>query len=147
MGEARSHTRQMIASLLVAIAIVAAVIIAVTARLGPTPIAELDAREERLEAQEERQEEAAEAREERLEGERLSRSHRREHCGLTAGWPGPSGSIELAWERGLRLSSESRRTSGRRACATTLRAGRALSGRAARAAPARPRARHPVHGA
>ncbi len=67
MDEARSHTRQMIASLLVAIAIVAAVIIAVTARLGPTPIAELDAREERLEAQEERQEEAAEAREERLE--------------------------------------------------------------------------------
>ena len=57
----------MLGSLLVAIAIVALVIIAVTARLGPTPIAELEAREDRREAVEERQEEAAEAREERIE--------------------------------------------------------------------------------
>lgn len=61
--------RQLIGSLLVALAIVAIVILAVTARLGPTSIAEFDAREERreqrLEALEERAEERREAAEER----------------------------------------------------------------------------------
>ena len=42
-----AQTRQMIGSLLVALAIVAIVIVAVTAQLGPTSAAELDAREER----------------------------------------------------------------------------------------------------
>ena len=59
------HRRQMIASLLAALAIAALVIVAVTIRLGPTSIAELDAREDRREAIEERREEAREAQEER----------------------------------------------------------------------------------
>jgi len=46
MGESRSHRAQMLGSLLVAIAIVAVVIVAVTAKLGPTSIAELEARED-----------------------------------------------------------------------------------------------------
>jgi len=62
-----SHRRQMIASLLAALAIAVLVIVAVTIRLGPTSIAELDAREDRREAIEERREEAREAREERRE--------------------------------------------------------------------------------
>ncbi len=59
-----AQTRQMIGSLLVALAIVAVVIIAVTARLGTTSVAELEAeeqrREQRIEAAEERREEALE---------------------------------------------------------------------------------------
>jgi type II secretory pathway pseudopilin PulG len=55
-----AQTRQMIGSLLVAIVIVALVIVAVTAQLGPTSAAELEQREElqeeRLEQQEERRE-------------------------------------------------------------------------------------------
>jgi hypothetical protein len=55
------QTRQMVASLLVALAIVAIVIAIVTIRLGPTSVAELEAREdrlkERLEQREERREE------------------------------------------------------------------------------------------
>jgi len=72
MDESRSHRAQMLGSLLVAIAIVAVVIVAVTAKLGPTSIAELeareDSREQRIEANEERREEAREAREEAREG-------------------------------------------------------------------------------
>jgi hypothetical protein len=63
----RSHTRQMVGSLLVALAIVAAVIVAVTLQLGPTSVAELDAREEARELRQERIEEAREALEERRE--------------------------------------------------------------------------------
>jgi uncharacterized membrane-anchored protein YhcB (DUF1043 family) len=66
-------TRQVLGSLLVALAIVAVVIGAVTARLGPTSVAELDAREEvrdaRLDAAEERREQRAERREERVDGD------------------------------------------------------------------------------
>ena len=51
---------QMIGSLLVALAIVAVTIIAVTAQLGPTSAAELDAREERLEERLEQREERRE---------------------------------------------------------------------------------------
>lgn len=58
---------QLIGSLLVAVAIVAVVIAVVTARFGSTPIAELDAQEERIEAQQEAAEERADAREERIE--------------------------------------------------------------------------------
>lgn len=43
----REHGRQMLGSLLVAVAIVAVTIVAVTARLGPTSVAEQEAREER----------------------------------------------------------------------------------------------------
>jgi hypothetical protein len=57
----------MIGSLLVAAGIVAVAIIAVTAKLGPTSTAELDAREERVELRLEREEERREAREERRE--------------------------------------------------------------------------------
>ena len=68
-----AQTRQMIGSLLVAAAIVAVTIVAVTARLGPTSIAEQDARterqEERLKAAEERREE----RQKRLEEQRENR--------------------------------------------------------------------------
>ena len=63
----RSHSRQMIASLLVAVAIVAIVIVAVTLQLGPTSVAELDAREESRDQRIEQVEERREAREERLE--------------------------------------------------------------------------------
>lgn len=66
-----AQTRQMVASLLVALAIVAVVIVAVTARLGTTSVAELDAQEQRqeqrIEAAEERREAAEERREEARE--------------------------------------------------------------------------------
>jgi type II secretory pathway pseudopilin PulG len=52
--------RQMIGSLLVAIAIVTITIIAVTAKLGPTSAAELESQEERQEQQLEQQEERRE---------------------------------------------------------------------------------------
>jgi hypothetical protein len=42
-----AESRQMIGSLLVAVALVAVAVVAVTAKLGPTSAAELDAREER----------------------------------------------------------------------------------------------------
>jgi hypothetical protein len=62
-----AESRQMIGSLLVAVAIVAVAVVAVTAKLGPTSAAELDAREERLK---ERQELLEERLEQREEGER-----------------------------------------------------------------------------
>jgi hypothetical protein len=60
-------TRQVIGSLLAAAAIVAIAIVIVTAKLGPTSVAELDAREERLELRIEQQEEAREAAEDARE--------------------------------------------------------------------------------
>ena len=65
--EERSHTRQMLGSLLVAVAIVVVVILVVTAKFGSTPYAELEAQEERQDARTEQLEEQREAREERLE--------------------------------------------------------------------------------
>ena len=69
--DARSHTAQMIGSLLVALAIAAIAVAAVTARIGPTSAAErealedrIDLREQRLEQREERLEELRERREE-----------------------------------------------------------------------------------
>jgi hypothetical protein len=74
MEQKPSHTRQVIGSLLVAVAIVAIAILAVTAKLGPTSVAELEAREElqeeRLERREEIREERQELREERRERRR-----------------------------------------------------------------------------
>lgn len=71
MDAQRSHTRQLIGSLVVAAAIVAVVVLAVTLQLGPTSVAELEAREEardqRLEAAEERREERQDMLEERRE--------------------------------------------------------------------------------
>ena len=65
--------RQVLGSLLVALAIVAVVIGVVTARLGPTSVAELEAREEvrdaRLDTVEERRELRAARREERADGD------------------------------------------------------------------------------
>jgi hypothetical protein len=58
-----AQTRQMIGSLLVALAIVAVAVIAVTAKLGPTSAAELEAREERLKQRQELREERLEQRE------------------------------------------------------------------------------------
>jgi len=70
MGD-RAQLRQLIGSLLLAAVIVAIAIAVVTAKLGPTSAAELDAREdrlkERIELREERLEQQEEAREERLE--------------------------------------------------------------------------------
>jgi hypothetical protein len=63
-----AQTRQMIASLLVALAIVALVVVAVTIKLGPTSAAERELREERLEQQEELREEELERQEDRREG-------------------------------------------------------------------------------
>ena len=59
-----AQTRQMIGSLLVAVAIVVVVVVAVTSKLGPTSVAELEAREERLEERQELREERLEQREE-----------------------------------------------------------------------------------
>jgi len=68
----RSHSRQVLASVLVALAIVALVIVVVTARFGPTSTAELEHREELLKQRQEQREEELErrekAREERREG-------------------------------------------------------------------------------
>jgi hypothetical protein len=69
----RSHTRQMIGSLFVALAIVAVTIAVVTAQFGPTSAAELEVREERLGQREELREERREAREERREERRDER--------------------------------------------------------------------------
>jgi hypothetical protein len=66
----RAHVRQLVGSLLVAAAIVALAIVVVTAKLGPTSVAELEAREERLEMRLEQREEAREERLERLEDAR-----------------------------------------------------------------------------
>ena len=62
--------RQLAGSLLVALTIVVVVIIAVTARIGPTSAAELDALEEREKQRTERLEERREALEEQREGRR-----------------------------------------------------------------------------
>jgi hypothetical protein len=62
-----AQSAQVLGSLLVAAVIVALTIVAVTAKLGPTSAAELDAREERLEIRQEMQEERLEAIEERRE--------------------------------------------------------------------------------
>ena len=64
-----SHTRQVIASLLGAAAIVTITIIVVTAQFGPTSAAEQEAIEERQEERLELREERSEQREERREDE------------------------------------------------------------------------------
>jgi type II secretory pathway pseudopilin PulG len=56
---------QLLGSVLVALAIMAIAIIAVTAKLGPTSAAEIDAREERLEERLEQQEEQREEQQDR----------------------------------------------------------------------------------
>jgi F0F1-type ATP synthase membrane subunit b/b' len=71
--ERSSHTIQMLGSLLVAVAIVALTVVAVTAKLGPTSAAELDARDERLKQRLEQREEAREQRQD-LREERLKRN-------------------------------------------------------------------------
>jgi uncharacterized protein HemX len=67
----RTHTRQLIGSLLVAALIVAAAILVVTLKFGPTSAAELDAaeerREQRLDAQEQRRKDAEDRRKEQGE--------------------------------------------------------------------------------
>lgn len=68
-----SHTAQMLGSLLVAVTIVALTIVAVTAKLGPTSAAELDARDERLKQRLEAREEVRERRQD-LREERLDRT-------------------------------------------------------------------------
>jgi hypothetical protein len=66
-----SHALQMLGSLVVAAALVAIVIAIVTSGLGPTSVAELDARQERrdqrIDRAEERREQRIELREERRE--------------------------------------------------------------------------------
>jgi hypothetical protein len=62
--------RQLVGSLLVALTIVVVVIIAVTARIGPTSAAELDALQEREKQRTERLEERLDALEERRERQR-----------------------------------------------------------------------------
>jgi hypothetical protein len=67
MAERSSHTRQMLGSLLAAIAIVAIAILVVTLKFGSTSTAELEAREEAAKQQQEAIEERIEAAEERRE--------------------------------------------------------------------------------
>jgi hypothetical protein len=68
----RSHTRQLIGSLAVAVLIVVVTVLVVTAKLGPTSVAEIEARQERQEERLKVREERREAPEERREngGER-----------------------------------------------------------------------------
>lgn len=63
MASDRARRLQLIGSILVAALIVVLVVVVVTARLGPTSIAELDAAEERQERVIEAREERREARE------------------------------------------------------------------------------------
>jgi type II secretory pathway pseudopilin PulG len=65
--ERRSHTRQMIGSLLVALAIVALAIAVVTSQFGPTSAAEIELKEERMDQREKLRDERRDAREERRE--------------------------------------------------------------------------------
>jgi type II secretory pathway pseudopilin PulG len=65
--ERRSHTRQMIGSLLVALAIVALAIAVVTGQFGPTSAAEIELKEERMDQREKLRDERRDAREERRE--------------------------------------------------------------------------------
>jgi hypothetical protein len=67
----------MLGSLIAAILIVIGAVWAVTARLGPTSIAELEAKEDAAEAQEEQEEDAREAKEEAVEGDDSGRRRRR----------------------------------------------------------------------
>jgi hypothetical protein len=67
VDERRRQLIQVLGSLLVGLAIVAVVIVAVTAQLGPTSVAELEAQEEAREAREEAREERLEQLEERIE--------------------------------------------------------------------------------
>ena len=60
----RSHGLQMLASLLVALAIVAVTVAVVTAKFGPTSAAERELEEERIEQREELREERLEQQEE-----------------------------------------------------------------------------------
>jgi uncharacterized membrane-anchored protein YhcB (DUF1043 family) len=64
----RSHTRQLIGSLVAAALIVALAVAVVTAQFGPTSAAEQEAIEERQELREERLEERRELLEERRDG-------------------------------------------------------------------------------
>ena len=64
----RSQSMQMLASLLVAMAIVAVTVAVVTAKFGPTSAAERELEEERIEQREELQEERLEQQEELREG-------------------------------------------------------------------------------
>lgn len=76
-GTGQRHGLQMLGSLLVGLLIVIGVVWAVTAKLGPTSVAELEAKEDAAEAREEREEEAGEAREGAAEGEESGRRRRR----------------------------------------------------------------------
>jgi Kef-type K+ transport system membrane component KefB len=67
MDERRRQLVQLLGSLLVGVAIVAAVIVAVTAQLGPTGVAELEAREDARDARNDAREERLEELQERVE--------------------------------------------------------------------------------
>ena len=67
MDERRRQLVQLLGSLLVGLAIVAVVIVAVTAQLGPTSVAELEAREDARDARDDAREERLEELQERLE--------------------------------------------------------------------------------
>lgn len=66
-------TRQVIGSLLLAAAIVALAVVVVTARLGPTSVAEQEAREERLDQRLDFREQLRKDREDRLKEQRDGR--------------------------------------------------------------------------
>jgi hypothetical protein len=67
MDEPRSHARQMIGSLLAAVVIIALAIAVVTAKLGPTSTAELEARQDIAKERAEEREARLEAFEDRRE--------------------------------------------------------------------------------
>ena len=73
MSDRPSHARQMVGSLLVAVAIVVVTIVVVTAKFGPTSAAEREAAEERQEERLKLQEDIEKERQDRLEGERRGR--------------------------------------------------------------------------
>jgi hypothetical protein len=67
MDEPRSHARQMIGSLLAAVVIIALAIAVVTAKLGPTSTAELEARQDIAKERADEREARLEALEDRRE--------------------------------------------------------------------------------
>jgi len=67
MSGGRGRTWQLIGSLAVAVAIAVVAVVVVTAQFGPTSVAELEAREDRIDARADAREDALKAREDRLE--------------------------------------------------------------------------------
>jgi hypothetical protein len=76
-----SQLAQVVGSVLVALAIAAVAIAVVTAHFGSTPVAEIEAREERVDARADRQKAREDAREEREKAREDAREEREGNSG------------------------------------------------------------------